>query len=94
MRFDFKRGRLESVMSPKKIDVLKHVLVPYHERIPINEVPRVLKELGVKPDQLPIIRASDPAARAVGAMPGELVKIVRENETSGKSVVYRLVVVG
>jgi DNA-directed RNA polymerase subunit H len=81
-------------MSPKKIDVLKHRLVPYHERIPITEVPKILKQLGVKPSQLPLIRASDPAARAVGARPGELVKIIRESETSGKTVVYRLVVVG
>ncbi len=81
-------------MSPKKIDVLKHKLVPHHERVPITEVPRILKELGVTPNQLPLIRASDPAARAIGAKPGELVRIIRDSETSGKSVVYRLVVVG
>lgn len=81
-------------MSPKKINVLEHKLVPKHERIPITEVPKILKELGVEPHQLPLIRSSDPAARAIGAKPGELVRIIRESETAGKTVVYRLVVVG
>jgi DNA-directed RNA polymerase subunit H len=80
--------------SKKTFNVLDHVLVPKHERIPAEEVPKVLRELGLDPAQLPLIRASDPAARAVGARPGDLVKITRESETAGKIVVYRLVVVG
>jgi len=80
--------------SKKKFNVLEHRLVPKHERIPLEEVPKVLKELGVEPHQLPLIRASDPAAKAVGAKPGELVKITRVSETGGEVVVYRLVVVG
>ena len=78
----------------KKFNVLEHRLVPKHERVPLEEVPKILKELGVEPNQLPLIRASDPAARAVGAKPGELVRIIRESETGGKIVVYRFVVVG
>jgi len=81
-------------LAPKKFNVLEHRLVPKHERIPLPEVPRVLKELGLDPAQLPQIRASDPVVKAIGAKPGELVKITRESETAGKTVVYRLVVVG
>ena len=81
-------------MSPKKFDVASHKLVPKHERIPLHEVPKVLKELGLDPAQLPQIRASDPMAKALGAKPGELIKIIRESETAGKVVFYRLVVVG
>ena len=81
-------------MSPKKFDVLSHKLVPKHERVPLSEVPKILKELGLEPYQLPLIRASDPAARAIGARPGELVRIIRESENAGKTIVYRFVVVG
>ncbi len=81
-------------MARRKINVLEHKLVPKHERIPIKDVPKILRELGVEPHQLPLIRSSDPVVRAIGAKPGELVKIVRESETAGKTIVYRLVVVG
>lgn len=81
-------------MPSKKFSVLDHVLVPKHERIPITEVPKVLKELNVSLNQLPIIRSSDPVVREIGAKPGELVKIIREDEVAGKTVVYRVVVIG
>lgn len=83
------------ILSGKKgFSVLDHVLVPKHELIPAEEAPKILRELGLDPSQLPLIRASDPAARALGAKPGDLIKITRESETAGKAVVYRLVVVG
>lgn len=81
-------------MSRKKFSILDHVLVPKHERIPISEVPKVLKQLNVSINQLPLIRTSDPVARELGAQPGELIKIERENELTGKTIVYRLVVIG
>lgn len=80
--------------SKRRFNVLEHYLVPKHERIPAEEVPKVLHELGLDPSQLPLIRASDPAARAVGAKPGDLIKVTRESETAGTVVVYRLVVPG
>lgn len=80
--------------SKKTFNVLDHILVPKHERIPSEEVPKVLRELGLDPSNLPLIRASDPAVKAIGAKPGDLVKITRESETAGKTIVYRLVVVG
>ncbi len=81
-------------MSPKKFDVREHKLVPKHERVPLPEATEILKELGLDPTQLPQIRASDPVVKAIGAKPGELVRIIRESETAGKTVVYRIVVVG
>ncbi len=81
-------------MSEKKFDILKHELVPKHEVVPIEEAVKILKELGVRPEQLPWIRASDPVARAIGAKPGDIVRIVRKSETAGEIVVYRYVVAG
>ncbi len=81
-------------MTTKKFNVLDHTLVPKHEILPPEEVVKVLKELGVKPEQLPWIRASDPVARALGAKPGDVIKVIRDSPTAGKSIAYRYVIVG
>jgi len=74
--------------------ILQHELVPKHEVVPVEEAAEILRKLGVKPEQLPWIRASDPVARAIGAKPGDIVKIVRRSPTAGEIVVYRYVVPG
>jgi len=81
-------------MSERRFNVLKHELVPKHEIVPIEEAIRILRELGVKPEQLPWIRASDPVARAIGARPGDIIRVIRRSETAGEIVVYRYVVAG
>jgi DNA-directed RNA polymerase subunit H len=78
----------------EKFDVLSHEYVPHHVLIPREEAKKLLREWGVKGIQLPWIRASDPVARALGARPGDLVKIIRKSEVSGVTVVYRYVVPG
>ena len=74
--------------------ILQHELVPKHEVVPVEEAAEILRKLRVKPEQLPWIRASDPVARAIGAKPGDIVKIVRRSPTAGEIVVYRYVVPG
>jgi len=74
--------------------ILEHELVPKHELLSKEEAVRVLKELGVRPEQLPWIRASDPVARLLGAKPGDVVRIIRKSPTAGVSIAYRFVVVG
>ncbi|GAY25883.1 hypothetical protein ATG_10860 [Desulfurococcaceae archaeon AG1] len=81
-------------MSEKRFNIFKHELVPKHEVVPIEEAVKILKELGVRPEQLPWIKASDPAARAIGAKPGDIVRIIRKSETAGEIVVYRYVIAG
>ena len=78
----------------RKFNILKHELVPKHEILPPEEAVKVLKELGVEPDKLPWIRASDPAARAIRARPGDIIRIIRKSPTAGESVAYRYVVPG
>jgi len=78
----------------RRSKILEHELVPKHEVLPPEEASKVLKKLGVSPDKLPWIRASDPIARAIGAKPGDIVKIIRKSPTAGKIVVYRYVVPG
>lgn len=76
------------------VKILEHELVPKHVIVDINEGIKILKQYGVKPEQLPWLRASDPVARAIGAKPGDIVKIVRRSPTGGEVVVYRYVVPG
>lgn len=74
--------------------ILEHELVPKHELLTKEEALRVLRDLGVRPEQLPWIRASDPVAKLLGARPGDIVRIVRKSSTAGTSIAYRFVVVG
>jgi DNA-directed RNA polymerase subunit H len=85
------RKKITGDLSQK---ILEHELVPKHEVLSIEEGMRILKEYGVKPEQLPWLRASDPVAKAIGAKPGDIVRIIRKSPTGGEIVVYRYVVPG
>ncbi|MCY0874067.1 MAG: DNA-directed RNA polymerase subunit H [Acidianus infernus] len=80
--------------SNKKIDPRLHSLVPKHEVLSIEEAYKVLKALGVSPEQLPWIKASDPVVKAIGAKPGDIIKITRKSQTVGETVIYRYVISG
>ena len=73
-------------------NIFKHRLVPKHEIVSPEEREMVLKRYRVKPYQLPKIRASDPAVLAIGAKPGDIVKIIRDSPTAGKHITYRYVI--
>ncbi len=76
----------------KKFDILEHELVPKHEIVPYDEAVRILKELGVRPEQLPWIRVTDPVVRRIGAKPGDIIRVYRKSPTAGEIIVYRYVV--
>ena len=76
----------------KKIDVTSHKMVPTHIILTPEEAEEVLKKFEIMPNQLPKIRLSDPVAKAIGAMPRDILKITRESETSGVSIAYRIAV--
>jgi DNA-directed RNA polymerase subunit H (RpoH/RPB5) len=75
-------------------DIFHHEFVPKHEILTSEEREKILAKYRVKPYQLPRINASDPAAKAIGARPGDMVKIIRESPTAGRYVAYRYVVEG
>ncbi|EZQ03083.1 MULTISPECIES: DNA-directed RNA polymerase subunit H [Acidianus] len=80
--------------SSKKIDPRVHSLVPKHEVLSIEEAYSVLKTLGIGPEQLPWIKASDPVIKAIGGKPGDIVRIIRKSPVIGETVIYRYVVSG
>jgi len=75
-------------------NIFGHVLVPKHEIVPPEEREKLLNEYRVQPYQLPRLKASDPGAKAIGAKPGDVVRILRASPTAGKYTSYRYVVEG
>jgi DNA-directed RNA polymerase subunit H len=73
-------------------DVFQHELVPKHILLKPEEIKKVLAEYHIQPYQLPYIKDSDPAARAVKAKPGDIIKVIRRSQTAGESDFYRYVV--
>ena len=79
-------------MSRAELDPREHVLVPKHEILSEAKAKAVLSRFKVAPHQLPQIKFSDPVVRALGAKPGDILKITRKSPTAGKAIAYRWVV--
>ncbi len=90
-----RKGRIELIprIFPS-FNIFDHVLVPKHEIVNPDERKKLLQEYRVHPYQLPRLKASDPAVKAIGAKPGDIVRIIRDSPTAGKYVSYRHVVEG
>lgn len=73
-------------------DIFEHALVPYHEILSEKEKKELLAHYKVQPYQMPQIRSGDPAVKAIGAEPGDVLKITRKSTTAGEHVTYRYVV--
>lgn len=75
-----------------EVNILEHELVPKHEVLSREEAYALLRKLGIKPWQLPWISSDDPVVKAIGAKPGDIVRIYRKSPTAGTAIVYRYVV--
>jgi len=78
----------------EEFDPRGHVLVPEHRILSREEGEEVLRRYRVKPNQLPLLKVSDPVARAIGAKAGDIVEVRRKSRTAGEAVAYRYVVEG
>lgn len=90
-----KKNRIELIprIFPA-FDIFDHILVPKHEILTPEERQEILVKFKVEAYQLPQIRTSDPAVRAIGARPGDIVRVLRDSATAGLYVAYRYVVEG
>lgn len=79
--------------------VIDHVLVPKHIICSTEKKLAVMEAYAVKNEQIPQIRATDPVCKYIGAVKGNLVKIVRPSDSIRKvgdqvlyDISYRVVV--
>ncbi len=73
-------------------DLFEHKLVPKHEILNEDEKKTLLAQHRVHPYQLPQISSLDPCVKAIGAKPGDVLRIIRKSPTAGKHMSFRYVV--
>ena len=73
-------------------DLFGHELVPTHVIAEESEIQLVLEHYGIDKTHLPRIQSRDPAARVLGAHPGQVIRIERASPTAGVAFYYRLVI--
>ena len=72
----------------RKIDVLLHELVPKHYLLTKEESQNLLEKYQINISDLPKMFDKDPISIAIGAKEGDIVKIVRDSQTTVKNVNY------
>jgi len=80
--------------TPEKqpLDILHHKLIPIHVIISEDEKKELLEKFNITPEQLPKITHTDPVSLAIGAKPGQIVKIIRKSHTAQEAVAYRFII--
>jgi DNA-directed RNA polymerase subunit H len=73
-------------------EIFDHKLVPKHEILEEKEKKAILAQFKIQPYQMPQIKSTDPAVKAIGAKPGDMLKIIRKSATAGEHIAYRYVV--
>jgi DNA-directed RNA polymerase subunit H len=86
--YHFLKSEDFSLTKKKQIDVLLHKFVPKHVLLTKEESQNLLEKFRIDVNDLPQIFEKDPVAIAIGAKEGDIIKIVRDSDTTVKSVNY------
>jgi DNA-directed RNA polymerase I, II, and III subunit RPABC1 len=79
--------------SELMMNITKHVLVPKHIVLTEDEVTALKDKYSLKRiTQLPKLHKTDPMTKYFGLMPGNVVKVVRNNPIGSKYITYRIVI--
>ncbi|TET57519.1 MAG: DNA-directed RNA polymerase subunit H [Promethearchaeota archaeon] len=70
------------------MDVLLHTFVPKHVLLTKEESQNLLEKYRIEVNDLPQMFEKDPVAIAIGAKEGDIIKIIRDSNTTVKSVNY------
>lgn len=81
----------KSAEKKKTLDVLSHELIPEMKILGEAEKKNLLKKYSVDENQLPLIRHTDPAVKALNAQAGDVIQIRRNGET-GEYLAFKIVV--
>lgn len=73
-------------------DIFEHALVPRHEILTEKEKKQLLEQYKIQPFQMPQVKSGDPAVKAIGAKPGDILRIIRKSSTAGEHIAFRYVV--
>ena len=77
-------------LTALQYNVSNHIYVPKHEKVSREDVDAILKTYYLKSKfHLPQILENDPMARYLGLKHGDVVKITRPSQNSGKTIFYR-----
>lgn len=69
-----------------------HFLVPEHIIMPTPKADELLERLGITKNMMPKIPKNDAALKDLKPVKGDIIKIIRESPTAGKTVYYRIVI--
>jgi DNA-directed RNA polymerase subunit H len=86
------RAKAKKAEEELPFKVTDHFLVPKHELMTKEEANETLKKFNATADQFPFILSTDPAAKSIGAHPGDFIRVSRKSETAGEMTYYRYVV--
>jgi len=75
-------------LAKKKLDVLRHNLVPKHIILTKEQTKDLLNKYKIRVVDLPRILNSDPAIFSIGAKEGDIVKILRKSHTTLDEIEY------
>ena len=75
-----------------KIKMVEHILIPQHRKLNEEEMENILKKYNISRKQLPKIKINDSAILEFDPKKGDVIEIIRDSPTMGKSYFYRAVV--
>ena len=73
------------------VDITEHFLVPQHILLSEKEKAALLERLSIPADKLPKISIDDPICHYYGFKEGQVIKIIRNSLSGGRSVAVRVV---
>lgn len=74
------------------IDITNHEAVPEHRKLDEDEIEEVFDKFDVTRDDLPKIERTDAALKQMDVEEDDVIEIIRDSPTAGKSTYYRVVV--
>ncbi len=72
-----------------KLIIKKHILIPKHVKLSVKEKEELFKKYNISLKELPKIMKDDTAIASLNVKEGDVIKIIRESPTAGKTEFYR-----